>query len=136
MILLLTRAKSFHKPDGNRGASDSVVTLSPGQVEAPEWVRDTNTFRAGVADGSIRNFSPEGSGIFVPTKEQLVDKGYAPEVADEIVIRQRELAAQFTSPEPPEKVEHPADLEALGLTGGVLEPVQVPVGKKKAAKAK
>ena len=126
MKFLLTRSKSFHKPDGRRGAPDSIVTLAPGEVEAPEWIRDTNTYRAGVADGSIRDFASTGSKVFIPTRDQLVERGYAPDVADEIVVRQRELAAKFATEEKhvkEKRAKDAADLESLGLGGGAPPPV-------------
>ena len=130
MKFLLTRAKSFHKPDGQKGAPDSIVTLSPGEVEAPEWIREINTYRAGVADGSIRDFAPKEPTFFVPTKTQLVDRGYAPEVADEIIARQNELAEQFSGPAAAEKP--PVDLKTLGLEASIPEPVHLTKAQLKA----
>jgi hypothetical protein len=129
MKFLLTRAKSFHQPGGRRGAPESVVTLAPGEVDAPEWIRDTNTYRAGVADGSIRDFAPKAPGIFIPTREQLIETGYAPDVADAIISQQRELSEKFTTQEPVEAPLPKAPLinpNELGLAGGLPEPVQLP----------
>ena len=135
MKFLLTRAKSFHKPDGQKGAPDSIVTLSPGEVEAPEWIRETNTYRAGVADGSIRDFAPKDPTFFVPTKAQLVDRGYASEVADEIIARQTELSEQCSVPQADKDLaaEKPAtDLKTLGLESNVPEPVHLTKAQLKA----
>ena len=132
MKFLLTRAKSFHNPEERRGAPNSIVTCSVGEVEAPEWIRLTNTYRAGVADGSIRDFAPAGQPVvFIPTKEQLIERGYAPEVADEIVVRQRELASQFAAPATEEKpakeeVDPATDVDPDGQ--GVHAPVETLYG--------
>jgi len=145
MKFLLTRAKSFHLPGGRRGAPESIVTLAPGEVNAPDWVRETNTYRNGVADGSIRDFVQAGpTAFFVPTREQLVEKGYAPEVADEIIARQRELTMQFAPPAKEEKLPvydsapepflPPAiDPASLGFGGGTPEPALSKAEMKKAA---
>ena len=130
MKLLLSRAKSFHKPDGGN-APDSIVTLPVGTVEAPEWIRNTNTYRAGVADGSIRDFAPTGSAVFVPSKEQLLERGYAPDVADEIIVRQRELAnhfapeageEEFKTETAPAPLMEPVDLGFGNSSESVLDP--------------
>ena len=123
MKLLLTCAKSFHRTDGRRGAPGSIVTLAAGQVTAPEWIRETNTYRAGVADGSIRDFAPAGTSVFIPTRNQLLEKGYAPEVADEIIVRQRELEAKFTPPASEEDEDEPAEQKQAFLPG--LEPANL-----------
>jgi hypothetical protein len=136
MKFLLTRAKSFHQPGGRRGASESIVTLNPGEVDAPEWIRETNTYRAGVADGSIRDFAPKAPGFFLPTKAQLIEKGYAPDVADEIIARQKELSEQFTKDEPVEAPTPKAPLinpNELGLSSGAPETVPLSKAQVKAA---
>ena len=125
MKYLLTRAKSFHKPDAIHGAPGSIVTCAPGEVEAPEWIRETNTYRAGVADGSIRDFAPAGQpAVFIPTKEQLIERGYDPEVADQILVQQRELASQFAAPPAEPKSKDEVDPATLGLSDGKPEPLQ------------
>ena len=139
MKFLLTRAKSFHQPGGRRGASESIITLNPGEVDAPEWIRETNTYRAGVADGSIRDFAPKAPGFFLPTKAQLIEKGYAPDVADEIIVRQKELSEQFATSEPVEPPPPKAPLinpNELGLTSGAPETVELTKAQVKAAAKK
>jgi hypothetical protein len=136
MKFLLTRAKSFHLPGGRRGAAESIFTGAPGTIDAPEWIRDTNTYRAGVADGSIRDFAPKAPGILIPSKEQLIEKGYAPEVADEIIARQQELAGQFTTLEPVDAPPPQPPLinpNELGLSSGAPETVPLSKAQVKAA---
>ena len=130
MKFLLTRAKSFHLPGGRRGAAESIFTGAPGTIDAPEWIRETNTYRAGVADGSIRDFAPAGPTVLIPTKDQLLEMGYGPDVADEIITQQQELAGKFAAvSESKETKAEPAsavDPKTLGLSDGLPEPVDLP----------
>ena len=95
MQLFLTRAKMFAQP--NPIGKSSMLTLGPGQNTAPDWVRETGTYKAGIADGSIQDHTVPVAqpGILIPTVEQLMAIGYARAAAEKTVQEQQVLAAKM-----------------------------------------
>ena len=142
MQIIVNRSKSF-----SNGTDTTTVSPGPGLQEVPDWVRDTNTFKLGIANRSImeievKSASPAlppangaGSTRFrpeVPTVEEVVAAGYSPEAAAQIVKQQRELAEAFATkpagrvtPEPvtptPDTVSSPAP------RSGPRKPVAAPI---------
>ena len=88
MQLIVYKTKSFIM-DGHE-----TLTVNPGSgpQQVPDWVRGTGTFKLAEQDGSITEVGPKPeSGIYVPTKAEVIAAGYTPEAADRIIARQEEL---------------------------------------------
>ena len=89
MQLIVRKSKSFVL-DGHE-----TLTVTPGSepVQVPDWVRATGTFKFAEQDGSISEVGPkpEPTGIYVPSKAEVIAAGYTPDAADVIIARQEEL---------------------------------------------
>ncbi len=88
MQLIVRKTKSFIM-DGHE-----TLTVNPGSepLQVPDWVRATGTFKLAEQDGSITEVGPKPeSGIYVPTKAEVIAARYTPEAADRIIARQEEL---------------------------------------------
>ena len=97
MQLIVRKTKSFIM-DGHE-----TLTVHPGSgpLQVPDWVRGTGTFKLAEQDGSITEVGPKPeSGIYVPTKAELIAAGYPPEAAESIIAYQHELKDRLAGKPP------------------------------------
>ena len=89
MHLIVNRSKSF-----SNGSQVKSVAPGPGLQEVPDWVRDTNTFKLGVANETIIEIevkSPPPT-AHVPTRDEVLKAGYAESAVDGIIARAQKEA--------------------------------------------